>query len=103
MGPRITLKIEKTIAATVKGVAEKYAEDLREFLWHNHRITGDLALSLEVTAAPNGQSADVSSDMPYAGLFERKTGAVLKFTTAWASRGGKAAKQVATKVAGRLS
>jgi hypothetical protein len=77
-------------------VAAEYCDDLSDFLFENHRITGLLAESIGYERVGPG-AVDAGSGVPYAGLFEAKTGAVEQFTEGWQPKGGTVAVNAAKK------
>lgn len=90
--------ISKTIDDILQAVAEDFAQDLHDYIWENHRVTGKLADSIKATQDGDGEWS-VGSDLPYATLFESCTGAVADFTDRWMeSRGQTVVANVADKV-----
>ncbi|MEO2090705.1 MAG: hypothetical protein ABGY75_14565 [Gemmataceae bacterium] len=94
-------KIARMLDDILEEVAAEYCDDLSDYLYHHHRITGLLAESIGYERVGPGE-VDAGSDVPYAGLFEAKTGAVAKFTDQWQPKGGQVAVNAGRKAAGKL-
>lgn len=92
--------INRLVGETVQQIARRFERDLRAFLDANHHRTGLLAGSIHTEAGPDGQAV-VGSDVPYAGFFEGKTGAVAKFTADWLQRGAADAAKAGKAAANR--
>lgn len=96
----VNTKIDAQLAAALddmlEEVAEEYCDDLADFLYEHHRITGLLAESIGYERVGPGE-VNAGSDVPYAGMFEAKTGAVAKFTDEWQPKGGTVAVSAVKK------
>lgn len=92
----VETQIAAALDAMLEEVAAEYCDDLADFLYENHRITGLLADSIGYERVGPG-AVDAGSGVPYAGLFETKTGAVEKFTDGWQPKSGQVAVNAAKK------
>ncbi len=95
---KIDTQIAAALDAMLEEVAQEYCDDLDDFLYENHRITGLLADSITYERVGPGE-VDAGSNVPYAGLFEARTGAVAKFTDGWQPKGGQVAVTAGKKAA----
>lgn len=98
---KIDAKITAALDEILEEVAEEYCDDLSDFLSREHRITGLLADNITHERVGPGE-VNAGSDVPYAGLFEARTGAVAKFTEEWQPEGGRVAVTAGRKAAGKL-
>jgi hypothetical protein len=90
-------RLMASLTEMLEKVATEYCDDLGQFLYVNHRITGLLASSIGYERI-SPVEVNAGSNVPYAGYFEAKTGAVLNFTNQWQPRAGDVAVRVVKKV-----
>lgn len=83
----IETRLYSALQDTLETVAQEYCDDLGQFLYEHHRITGLLAASIGYERVGPDEVV-AGSDVPYAGFFEAKTGAVEKFTDEWQPKAG---------------
>lgn len=101
MSPKqLTRTLEQVMGDTTEELARTYCSDLRQYLWDNHRITGLLSESIDYEMISETEAV-AGSSVPYAGFFERKTGAVETFAEMWLTKARKEAVKAAVRAAKR--